>query len=310
MKLCAVLNASAGSLVGKALDETVALVREGFVTTGATIEIRTPEAKDLTATLEKTASENWDAIIIGGGDGTIATAADICAKHDMPLGVLPLGTMNMLARDLTIPLTLREAIPALAEGEIRHIDMASVNGQTFLCNATFGLVPMVGREREAQRGKTLIPTIFGIGRKVWQSVYHWPGFHMQIEYDGHKRQVITRLLTIANNAYADGGNGFLSRTRLDAGKLTMYLSRHRTRLGFMWFSVGLLLRFWQHNKHLEIIEAETITVRSRHRSLVVCADGENKRLPVPLEFKILPGALKVLAPSVPKVQEVSQQKVA
>ena len=310
MNLCAILNASAGSLVGKALDETVAAVREGFAAAGATIEIRTPEAKDLTATLEKTASEDWDAIIIGGGDGTIATAADICAKYDMAMGVLPLGTMNMLARDLTIPLTVKEAIPALAQGEIRHIDMAAVNGQTYLCNATFGLVPMVGSEREAQRGKALLPTVLGIGKKLWQTLRRWPGFHMQIEYDGHKRQVITRLLTIANNAYVDGGRDFLHRSRLDAGKLTMYLSRHRTRLGFMWFSVGLLLHFWQHNKHLEIIEAETITIRSRHRFLVVCADGENKRLPVPLEFKIMPGALKVLAPSVPRVQEVAQQKVA
>jgi diacylglycerol kinase family enzyme len=307
MNLCAILNASAGSLVGKALDETVAAVREGFAATGATIEIRTPEAKDLTATLEKTAGENWDAIIIGGGDGTIATAADICAKHGMALGVLPLGTMNMLARDLTVPLTVKDAIAALATGEIRNIDMAEVNGEIFLCNATFGLVPMVGSEREAQRGKPLIPTVIGMGKQVFKAVYHWPGFHFQIDYDGQHLKVVTRLLTIANNAYADGGKGFLSRPRLDAGKLTMYVSRHSSRLGFMWFSVGLLLRFWQHNKHLEMIDAEHITIRSRHRHLVVCADGENKRLAVPLEFRIRPGALKVLAPAVPKVQEASKK---
>jgi len=153
MKLCVVLNASAGSLIGSVLDEARAEIERGFVAVGHQVIVHTPEGKDLAETLTQAAGSDCDAVVIGGGDGSIATAADICARENMPLGVLPLGTMNMLAKDLSIPLNLKDAIEALGQGDIRAIDMGDVNGETFLCNATLGLVPFVGAERENQRGK-------------------------------------------------------------------------------------------------------------------------------------------------------------
>ena len=100
---------------------------------------------------------------------------------------------------------------------------------------------------------------------------------------------------------------FSPRASLDKGELTIYLSRHRTRLGLFWFSVGLLMHFWQHDRHLEIFSTTEMTVHGHHRrTLVISNDGEMKELALPLHFRIKPGALKVLAPSVPDVEEAAK----
>ncbi len=307
MKLAVVLNASAGSLIGKAIEEARAEIEQGFAASGNEVEVHTPEGKDLVDTLVRVARSGCDAVVIGGGDGSIATAADVCARENVPLGVLPLGTMNMLAKDLAIPLTLKAAIDALGRGQIRAIDIGEVNGETFLCNATLGLVPYVGEEREHQRGKPRWQMAGAMMRKVGQAAWRWPGVRVTLEHDGKKRRAVTRLLTVANNAYEDSRKGFLTRASLDQGVLTVYLSRHRTRLGLFWFSVGLLFHFWQHDRHLEIFSTTEMVVHGHHRrSLSVSYDGEMKDLALPLHFRIRAGALKVLAPSAPKVEEAAK----
>jgi diacylglycerol kinase family enzyme len=308
MKLCVVLNASAGSLIGLGIDKVKAEIEAGFRSAGCEIEVRTPEGRELVAVLEDAAVAGFDAIVVGGGDGTIATAADICSRTDVPLGVLPLGTMNMLAKDLDIPLTLGDAIRALGRGEIRHIDIGVVNGETFLCNSTLGLVPVIGQERENQRGKPLSQKVPALMRKVLHTAWFWPGLRIRLEHDGGYCTAVTRLLTVANNAYEQEGGGFLKRASLDQGILTAYLSRHRTRLGLLWFSLGLVLHFWKHDRRLQIITTRRLTVRGRNRrSLMVSNDGEMKDLTLPLQYEIRPGALKVLAPSAPEVEAAAER---
>src|SRR5690606_39913243 len=66
---------------------------------------------DVAAALRKAATtDGVDAILAGGGDGTISTAAGIAYETGMPLAVLPAGTMNLFARALKVPLVLDEAL--------------------------------------------------------------------------------------------------------------------------------------------------------------------------------------------------------
>jgi diacylglycerol kinase family enzyme len=296
MRYCIVLNASAGSLLGKKMEEVERDIKSNFAKTSVDIEIRKPEGTALVETLEDAAKSGFDAVIVGGGDGTIATAASVLGKHDLPLGIIPLGTMNMLARDLNLPTELEAAIAALAGGTVRAIDMGEVNGEPFLCNSTLGLVPQLGQERELQRGKPLWIKIPALIRQGIATLYRWPGHTLTLEYEGKTLRVMTRLLTIANNEYSCTAEGFLPRQCLDGGKLAVYVARHKSRLGLLWFSIGILFRFWQSDKLLETIKVERLTVKSRRRFLDVCNDGEIKKLRSPLNYKILPKALKVIGP--------------
>src|SRR5690606_15263768 len=69
-----------------------------------------------------------DAVIVGGGDGSQSLAASLLAGSGKALGVLPLGTMNLLARDLDMPFDLMEAVDALAASHVDSIDLGDLNG--------------------------------------------------------------------------------------------------------------------------------------------------------------------------------------
>ena len=103
---------------------------------------------DLKPALERAVQRPGDGVVVGGGDGTLATAAEIMMQADRTLGVLPLGTMNLLAKDLGLPLELEAAIAALAHGRVRRMDVAEVNSRLFLSHAVIGLYPRMVRERE------------------------------------------------------------------------------------------------------------------------------------------------------------------
>src|SRR6202007_1583715 len=89
-----------------------------------------------------------------GGDGTIACAAQQIVGTDIVLGILPSGTMNVLAVDLNIPVgDVAAAIAVLRDGRVREIDAAEVNGQLYLCGSMLGLPARLARYREMGRGK-------------------------------------------------------------------------------------------------------------------------------------------------------------
>ena len=97
-----------------------------------------------------------DAIVVGGGDGSVRTVASVLAGCDIPLGILPLGTLNHFARDLGIPLVAERAVAIIAAGEHHAVDVGEVNDVTFVNNASIGFYPYLVLERERrQRRKRL-----------------------------------------------------------------------------------------------------------------------------------------------------------
>lgn len=73
-----------------------------------------------------------DLVIVGGGDGTLNAVVDSLVETNLPLGILPLGTANDLARTLNLPLTMKEACDVIAKGNLKSIDLGRVNGKYFL----------------------------------------------------------------------------------------------------------------------------------------------------------------------------------
>ncbi|MHC5722287.1 MAG: diacylglycerol kinase family protein, partial [Nostoc sp.] len=78
-------------------------------------------------------------VIIGGGDGTLNAAVDALVDTQLPLGILPLGTANDLARTLEIPNSLSEACKIIAYRNLHRIDLGWVNGKHFFNVASLGL---------------------------------------------------------------------------------------------------------------------------------------------------------------------------
>jgi diacylglycerol kinase family enzyme len=295
VRVAVVLNRSAGSLLGR--DEAEAEVARHLAAAGLDAMLVPDRAEGLAARLDHAIAQGAEAVVVGGGDGTIAAAAARLVGSDTALGILPLGTMNMLARDLGIPLELHAAADALARGEIRGIDVAEVNGHVFLCNALIGSPSWLGRHRERHRGRASLRTRLAFAVAGLRAEWRHRPMRLSVALDGGRLvRLWTRALAVANNRYAEGFGLVMTRRRLDAGELTLYVAR---RYGLWWWVrllSGMLLGTWRGARLVHERAARAVVIHSPRKALRVMADGEALVLAPPLAFRIRPRALRVIVP--------------
>src|SRR4051812_6243792 len=147
--LTIILNSASGT-AGK--PETAARVAELFDTAGVDTRLHLLSSPaELPALVDRELAAGTDALVAGGGDGTVNAVASALAGRPTPLGVLPLGTLNHFAKVLRIPLELPKAVDAIVAGHATHVDVGRVNGRIFLNNCSIGIYPNVVERRERLR---------------------------------------------------------------------------------------------------------------------------------------------------------------
>jgi diacylglycerol kinase family enzyme len=92
-------------------------------------------------------------VVAAGGDGTVNAVAGAVAGRDIPLALLPTGTLNHFAKDLGIPLELPEAVQIACEGVVRAVDVGEVNGRVFVNNSSLGVYPRIVALRNRYGGR-------------------------------------------------------------------------------------------------------------------------------------------------------------
>ena len=148
-KVLVCINRSSGSVSRK--EDVRAAVGDAFAGTGIVPDVQLCDGAAIAEHARHAAADGVDMIIVGGGDGSISAAAGELADSSTALGILPLGTLNHFARDLGIPFDLAEAAQIIATGQRRKVDLAQVNGRTFINNSAIGLYPLVVIDRETQQ---------------------------------------------------------------------------------------------------------------------------------------------------------------
>jgi diacylglycerol kinase family enzyme len=292
------LNRAAGANQ-RGLDATdvCQTVERIFRNAGHQISSSQIDPKHIGRELKRAVASAPDVILIGGGDGTVSTAARLLGGTEIALGILPMGTFNLAARDLGIPLEIEAAAEFLATAEIATIDVLDVSGHTCLCTTILGFYPEYSRIfasrdhgghwwKKALKLLTVLPTTFIKARPLrlaWESA-HAAG------------TAVTKFSAFVPGRYQDTAGMIPARTDFRSGELTAYISTHRhpssALRGIFDFSIGRL----GHNPELEVIKASRMTLRAkRRRHCSVMLDGEILRLRFPIELRILPAHLKVLS---------------
>jgi len=236
-------------------------------------------------------------LIVGGGDGTVGAAASALAGTDTCLGILPLGTLNHFARDLGIPLKLREAAEVIARGTERRVDVAEMNGRIFINNSAIGLYPLMVVDRDLQRVR------LGRSKRLALAVaslrtlarFHHQRLTLTIN-DEERSRVDTPLLFVGNNDYRIDLGAPGRRASIDAGELCVMVMRKKTRRGVIAASIRALFGRARANDMVRIDGVERLRVGSRRSQLPVSLDGEVVRAAPPLDYKIRKRALRVIAP--------------
>ncbi len=107
---------------------------------------------DFAAQLKQSKEHEADIIVVSGGDGTIRATIEAHRGCGRPIGIIPAGTMNLLAYDFGVPEDIDAAAELIASGTKRDVDYGCVGGRVFLHTLFTGLPVRIGVHREARRG--------------------------------------------------------------------------------------------------------------------------------------------------------------
>lgn len=225
-------------------------------------------------------SADANALAMAGGDGSLASVAAVAIEHNLPFACVPFGTRNHFARDVGLdrsdPTT---ALDALVEGNERRIDVGRANDRLFLNNVSLGAYARLVHRREHHRRRR-----DAFARLRALAIATTNRHSLGITVDGEP--VTARVVLISNNAYALDVFSIGERARLDEGQLHLYAPRFDSVR-------GVLEPTWDER------QSECFTVDAREGSLHAAFDGEPGTLETPIEFRIDPGALRLLVPPGP-----------
>jgi diacylglycerol kinase family enzyme len=209
-------------------------------------------------------SSEAGALGMAGGDGSLAPVAEVALDRGVPFVCVPFGTRNHFARDLG--LDRDDPIGALGafEGSERRIDVGRADERLFLNNVSLGVYARLVHRREHHRRRR---AAFARLRAWAILLAHRDSLGITIDGD----PVESRIVLVANNAYALDLPSVGERARLDEGRLHLYLpGDERT--------------------------AESFVIDAAAGRLEAAVDGEPDVLRTPIEFRIEPHALRVLVP--------------
>lgn len=289
------MNAKAGALVTAQEDGTAALASE-FENAGLQASLIGEAAGGLPARIAAALAENPDAVIVAGGDGTIACAAQIMhGKTEIPLGILPFGTANLLAKDLKIPIgDPQAAIAAIARANLQTIDVAELNGHIFLCAAMLGMPTHLGRHREEARGATL-QFLRRLPFATIRHILHPHTLRADLTIGADTIRIRAAAATITVNPMDDATGLRFARQTLDGGTLVFYEIRARGLLAWANFIGRVLTGRWRQDPALREYTAPRMRLdRQGQAATHVMLDGEMRLLESPLTFTCHKRALKVL----------------
>lgn len=293
------LNSSAGSDAGKTRDDLRAELEAAFREHAISASFEFVPGSELQAAAQravKTATAGEiDAIIAGGGDGTIHTVAGAVAGTDIPLGIIPLGTLNHFAKDLRIPLLIGDAVAVIADGMHRPVDVGEVNGEIFINNSSIGIYPYVVLDRDRRRkrlGLSKWPAMIMAGLRAF---WNLPLRRLRIRAQNWQEACRSPCVFVGNNEYHLKGSSFGSRERLDGGELCLFVARTQSRLALLWLAVRCVAGVVDQ-RDLQPVATSDVEVSSRRKRLLVALDGEIQWMRTPLHYRTRPAALRVLAP--------------
>ncbi|NML85404.1 diacylglycerol kinase family protein [Polaromonas sp.] len=293
-QVAVILNASAGGGCNAELSTRIAA---GFKAHGLNVAVTlAASADEMIEAAQSAVIEGVSVIAAGGGDGTMNAVGSLLLGTDIALGVLPLGTLNHLAKDLHIPLDLDEAIRTIAEGHSIKIDTGEINGRTFLNNSSLGLYPDAVRDRERQQRR--------LGRGKWLAFFwaavtalrRYPFLDVTISMENQTYQRRSPLIFIGNNEYRMEGFNIGLRERLDGGRLSLYVVQRTGRVGLLVLAVRALMGQLRQVREFDMLLAKKILIKTHHKQIRVATDGEVTRMTTPLLYRICPATLKVIVP--------------
>ncbi|MQW01436.1 diacylglycerol kinase family lipid kinase [Sinorhizobium medicae] len=296
MKVKAIFNRDGGTFRTTDMDAFSRKVEEDFQAAGHRIEIAVVGSDEMRDALETACRrDDLDAIVAGGGDGTISAAAGVAWKTGMPLGIVPAGTMNLVARSLKLPLDIWKAPEVLAAGRVIDADIGSAEGRAFVHQFSMGLHARMVRYRESYQFASRLGKISASTRAAIGVIFNPPDFEIEFDADGHRERRHVSAISVSNNHF--GHDTLMYADDLTSGHLGFYTAPPLSPAGVTKLSFDILRGKFRSSTLISEMSALTVDLHfpKMDRKINCVIDGEL----VPIKsgkvaLRVHPGELKLL----------------
>jgi diacylglycerol kinase (ATP) len=247
------------------------------------------EVDALKSHLQSLIEQNYDGVIAVGGDGTLNQVAQSLVDTEMFLGFVPMGSGNGLARQLGIPLLVKDALVHLNTATVTTIDTGTLNGHCFTNVAGIGFDAKVSKSFAASKKRGIL----NYGRCIIMEYRESHNMAYELEIDGEKRLVDAFMLSVANGA--QWGNDFFvaPQASLNDGVLDLVIMTKPNLLKIPKLMNDLNKQKVEKNPLVEIVKAKKIKIKSLHETEAAHVDGEPLDENSLFEVEIKPLSLKV-----------------
>ncbi len=267
--------------------------------------LQEPDFEQLLAAGHRAVASKPDALVVVGGDGMVNLGTNLVARSKVPLGIVPSGTGNDMARGLGIPHDNAEAaietlVEALARpprvidaGLVRYIDdeTGQADERWFACVLSAGFDAIVNERANRMRhpkGASRYQIALGLELMKLKPIPY------RLTLDGHVIETTGALISVGNNVSLGGGMLVTPDAKLDDGLLDVLVVQALSRVSFLRIFPSVFKGEHVKDPRVTIHRAKRIRIESD--GVVAYADGERFST-LPIDIEVVPGALRILAPA-------------
>ena len=251
---------------------------------------------DVRAIVREALDAGMRTFVVAGGDGSVHHVAQALVHTEGVLGVVPVGSVNHLARDLQVPIgDWRTAFDIAVRGAIRQIDVGRVNGVYFINSVMLGIYPTLSVYREHFR--SMHSRWAAYFKAIRLALHHFPHVTLVVELDGRVETFRTQMFVVAVNSYDLEQIGLVApKTTFNDGRVSIYSLSFMSRMQFVRAAAKYLRGRIGDVPGFRRVRTTQLRVDTGKRRLRVSLDGELIEMQTPLQIAAVPSSLLVRAP--------------
>jgi diacylglycerol kinase (ATP) len=273
------------------LDRVAELWRAG----GWRVDIAATTAPgDATRKAERAARDGYHAVIAAGGDGTVNEVMNGLIGTDTALGTLPLGTVNIWAREMGLPMDMLKAAANLAKSDLTKIDVGMAGNRYFLLMAGIGFDAAVTATVKSHEKKRLGAMAYI--KQAIQIAWEFRGVRLKLKLDGKRIRGKILMVIIGNSQLYGGVIKFTAHATIDDGLLDVCVIKGQGMLSAPRRLISIFARHYNRDPQVQYYQAKQIEIRAqRGKLLPVQVDGDYLGK-TPMNFRSIPDSLWILVP--------------
>lgn len=226
-------------------------------------------------------ADGYDLVVAVGGDGTVNEVAQGLIGTETPMGIIPLGSGNGLARELGISMNLLKSTRTLIEGKNLKLDVCKLNDQRFLCTSGIGFDALVAHKMSKAVSRGFLKYVQLV---VQESIFYKP-LDVRIKIDGILIEKPVFLITFAN-ASQFGNNAFIAPVAsMTDGLIDVVVVRKFAKIWMPVFAVALFTKLIPKLPFVECFKAKQIDLELADTPYYHF-DGEPGQLQTPAQIKL------------------------